>query len=349
MKINYSYLDLILHRVFLGNSQLSQFLYERLTRSSPIRDFDKNSRHIFITGLARSGTTSLLNKIYSSGEIGSILYKHMPFILSPTIANFYSSYFKNKNNKYIERYHDDGIMISNNSPECLDEVFWMKSFPNLEKLNYIFCPKINENILSSYSYLLEKYSLINKKERLVIKNNNHHIRLSYLTNFFVNSYFLLLIRDPLSHALSLLNQHIKFTKIHSSNSAVLEYMNLIGHNEFGIGIKPFVYSENQKNWYGELDKFKLSYWLKQWINTYEWFLSSSIHKRDNVTVMVYEKICEDSSTYSRLCDLVEIKENKSSGKFISSNYKYFNKKLNVEPELIVKAKEIYSNFKELSF
>ena len=63
MKINYSNLDLILHRLFLGNSQLSQFLYERLTRSSTIKDFDKNSKHIFITGLARSGTTSILNKI----------------------------------------------------------------------------------------------------------------------------------------------------------------------------------------------------------------------------------------------------------------------------------------------
>ena len=50
----------------------------------------------------------------------------MPFILNPRLSNLYSNFIKNKNLESIERLHKDGIKISIDSPECLDEPFLIK-------------------------------------------------------------------------------------------------------------------------------------------------------------------------------------------------------------------------------
>ena len=56
---------------------------------------------MFITGLPRSGITSLLNFLFSLDEYGSLTYNNMPFILSP---NFSKLFHKNisKKKDYME-------------------------------------------------------------------------------------------------------------------------------------------------------------------------------------------------------------------------------------------------------
>ena len=114
-------MDKLLHEQFLGNNALSNFCYKRILSISHPENEIIMSINIFITGLARSGTTALLNKFYATEELGSFLYKFMPFILVPELAKFASS---SKNNiPTQERFHSDGIKINLNSPECLEEVF----------------------------------------------------------------------------------------------------------------------------------------------------------------------------------------------------------------------------------
>ena len=115
---NYSNLDKILHRQFIGNSKLSNFLFNRIIEKSQYSKNHNIESHIFITGLARSGSTALLNKLFSSNEIASLTYKDMPFVLSATLSKYYGSFYKNNeiNEKHlIERFHNDGIKINNNS------------------------------------------------------------------------------------------------------------------------------------------------------------------------------------------------------------------------------------------
>ena len=56
----------------------------------------------------------------------------MLFLLSPYLSNFVDKFIFS-NNKEIEkeRIHGDNIFISQSSPECLDEPFWIK-----EDINY---------------------------------------------------------------------------------------------------------------------------------------------------------------------------------------------------------------------
>ena len=45
----------------------------------------------------------------------------MPFILSPRLAKIYTSYFNSQDINESERLHGDGLKISPNAAECLDE------------------------------------------------------------------------------------------------------------------------------------------------------------------------------------------------------------------------------------
>ena len=345
---NYSELDKVLHRQFLSNSPLSNYFYERLKDKS-VNEKKSNLKHIFITGLARSGTTALLNKIYSSNEVGSFLYSYMPFILSPRIANIFSKISK-KESKTFERFHKDGILINQDSPEALDEIFWIKSLPKesyLSSISDMFI--LNRNTLKAYDYFLRRYSQIQKKRRLVIKNNNNHIRIKYLAKYFTKSFFLIIFRDPLAHSQSLLNQHLNFIELQNEDPFILEYMKLIGHREFGIDSLPFSYSL-KKQWKSKYGKENINYWLMQWIETHRWFIKNKLWDNENLYLIPYEYITNDGNYYKRLCKVIGIYNYKSGVPFISANNKSINYNNSVvDLELKEISLEIYNKLKKKSF
>ena len=120
---NYSFLEQLLHKTALSSRFLKEMSFD-LEKSYFLKycdDYPDN--HVFIAGLARSGTTILLNSIYQTGFFGSLSYDDMPFILSPNLwSKISGNGFQKESN---ERAHGDGIIISTNSPEAFEEVFWM--------------------------------------------------------------------------------------------------------------------------------------------------------------------------------------------------------------------------------
>lgn len=271
----------------------------------------------------------------------------MPFILSPKLASFYSNLLNKKEVNTFERYHNDGIKIGINSPECLDEIFWIKTFPfdstkHTEKL-------IDENLMKAYSYLLNSFSELEGKRLMLIKNNNNHIRLHSMSDYFNDSIFLVLYRNPIYHANSLYKQNKNFKEIQTNDPFVLEFMNLIGHYEFGNNLKPFIYkSENQLS----LEKYNnnyLEYWLVQWINTYSWILDSNLITRKNILLISYEKLCHDDSLYINLCDHIGITNKTLNCKFLSSNVDDNQIKKIDNYDLISRAFKIYEELNNYAF
>ena len=120
---NYNFIQKLLHDIVLSNKFINKSLFEieKLIKLKK-NNIDKNS-HIFITGLPRSGTTILLNFIFSSDEFASLKYSNMPFIFSPN----FSKLFNKKNILKKERLHADGIYYDLNSPEALDEIFFSQN------------------------------------------------------------------------------------------------------------------------------------------------------------------------------------------------------------------------------
>ena len=117
---NYTKIQKFLHNCVLSKKFINKSLFE-IEKIIYLKNIQiKDQSHIFITGLPRSGTTSLLNFLYSSNQYASLTYKNMPFVLSPN----FSSLFNKTNISKKERMHGDGITYDINSPEAFDEFFF---------------------------------------------------------------------------------------------------------------------------------------------------------------------------------------------------------------------------------
>ena len=298
---DYSYLDIILHRLFLGDTPLSQHLYRRLlAKSTSYCHHAEYENHIFITGLARCGSTILLNQLYAENERGSLIYGNMPFVLSPRLSHFFSRIHPSSSD-YIQRSHQDGIYISQDAPECLDEPFWIKSDPDYYTKPLSCLAQPSQAIINAYRYFLARYSELQQKKGLIIKNNNNHVRLASLINSFPNSKFLVLFRDPINHSNSLTRVHELFTQLHASTPFSLEYMNYIGHREFGANHSQFQYQALAPSANSFVKTLDLSYWLARWNESYSWLYSQDFYKSNNVAYVSYERICSDPEYLTRIC------------------------------------------------
>ncbi len=315
MNKNYSFFGKTLHKQFLTDGEILNYSIKKLF-DEPNKAKYHEQEHIFITGLARAGTTSLLQALDSTSLFGSFRYKYMPFVLYPKLGNFLSK--SNKNSLiYKERLHGDGLKINTNSSECLDEPFWIKTIYEKKSFKEELKPhSISIKIIEGYVSLLNMYMKIEKKKRLIIKNNNHHLRILSLSSLMRNSKFLVVFRSPVAHALSLLNMHIKFLKIHSEDNFSLDYMNMIGHWEFGANKKPFLYEKDQKKLISTFPDTEIRYWIKQWIFTYKWLLENiDMNERKNIKFICYESLCSSQSYRDKLLNYLNIKQNSLLFKF----------------------------------
>lgn len=251
--------DLVLNKKFINKSlfELEKFFY---LKNIEIRD----QSHIFITGLPRSGTTSLLNFIYASNQYASLTYKNVPFILSPN----FSKLFNSSNVLKKERMHNDGITYDLNSPEALDEVFFNTDdeFIENELINYFQLICSSEN-----------------KIKYLSKNNLNFKRIDLISKFLPNCNFLILIREPLQHSYSLLKQHLNFSHLQKGDDFIRRYMNYLGHNEFGLNHKPW----NNPIDYKDLNE--IDYWLEQWYLFYQNILTN-YRSYTNCHFVIYEEL-----------------------------------------------------------
>ncbi len=314
---NYSNIQKFFHDFVLGNKIINKSLFE-LEKFICLKNLDiKNQSHVFITGLPRSGTTSILNFLFLSDNYASLTYSNMPFILSPS----FSKLFHKKNILKKERLHGDGIYYDINSPEALDEIF----FDNDEE--YI------KNELIKYIQLI----LLNKnKKKYLSKNNLNYKRINLISSILPNSIFLIPIREPLQHANSLLNQHLRFSKLQKQNDFIKRYMNYLGHNEFGLNHKPWNKPINHKN-FNEID-----YWIEQWILFYQNILNKYKFYK-NCHFVIYEKLTNTNYIEKLLIKINFNKiENLDLNYFKNNNNKAIEK--NYSRNGYNKAIEIYNNF-----
>ena len=336
---NYSYLDQILNKQFLGNNELSNFLFNRILNKSLNSNYQSNKNYVFITGLARSGSTAILNQLYESNQFCSLLYSHMPFILSPKLANL-ASYLINNEKTKVERLHKDGLFINNSSPECLDEIFWIKSTKNYYDYDLLEPEEIDIKYLRGYEYLLKSYSELQHGKRLIIKNNNNHIRINFLSEYFYDCKFLIIFRNPLYHAYSLMRSHERFCKLQEQDPYILEYMNLIGHREFGKGKKKFIYNNSCNE--NKYSSNSINYWLNQWIDCYRWILEKSFYKKDNIYLVCYEKVCSNKNYLNKIYSILNLKFSNKNNLFLKNKiHEKEIKKLDINPDLFDLSMIIY--------
>lgn len=345
---NYSLMQKTLHRQFLNNKNIIDFCLNSIRERS--KSIENNEgRHIFITGLARAGTTALLECIDSTNDFGSLRYKYMPFILFPKINEIYSRFIKKESYEKIERLHGDGIQIGSNSPECLDEVFWINKI--YKKYNFKICLKphsVSKRDLQDFNFLINQYLNIENKKRFIMKNNNLHLRIINQAKFYRNSFFLVIFRNPIAHSKSLLRIHKKFIQKQKEDPFILEYMNLIGHWEFGLNKKYFIYENYQKKILKSLDDNSLEYWINQWNFTYRWLLSILKNKKSNIKFICYEELVSNSNYRKNLFDYLDLKNTKINFNFKIGKSNNSSLKINLTEELLAESNYIYNELRKIS-
>ncbi len=284
---NYTWLEQKLHQFALSSQFMREVTFD--VESTNKHSSNKTKDFIFITGLARAGTTILLNALYKSNIFASLSYNDMPFVLAPNLWSKIS--LKNRDAVSKERAHGDGIKVSTESPEAFEEVFW-KTFAddNEDELEDKFITYVN-NIMHKY-----------KKNRYLSKNNQNIRRLELISSFFKHSKILLPFRDPIQHSYSLLTQHKKFIKDSKNDKFISKYMNWIGHTEFGPNYIP-IYNQNLNY----SDDFEINHWIEQWYLTYK-NAFELLKNKENVNFISYEKLCSKKDYWFQIQEIVGIEE-----------------------------------------
>ncbi len=345
----YNLLLRVFHRLSVGSKAISALSFD-IEKQLFLRKDNScltNGNHVFISGLARSGTTALINYLNEHSEFVSLTYKDMPFILAPNLWNKIA--FNLKKTPLKERAHNDSIFINSESPEAFDEIFWKINANEKYILkDRLLINKLSSDILEQYKLYIDLILQKNyqgKRLRYLSKNNNNVLRFDSILQKFPDSQLIIPFRDPLQHALSLLNQHNHFCIIQQQDRFSLNYMNWIGHYEFGLGQKPF-YLNNTEIFEQMLgyDKQDINYWLLTWLNYYAYVLENYSEKW---MLFSHERFCkEPNSMMSEI--LTKLNMEKSTLVFTPFNLK-FRTCNNVNEQIIDKCMDVYNSLLELSY
>ena len=289
---DYNFLVKLLHGAIIGNKFVPELLFdiENLITKKENKKLDIKHQ-IYITGLARAGTTVLLRSLYMSKKFASFTYRDMPFIISPNIWNVISRHFKSK--KPVERKHNDRLLISLDSPEQFEEVFWnLKTSNDYNLSDNLKAYDVDEYNLSLYETFIKNCLIKYKKQSYLSKNNNNLLRINSLISKFPRAKFLILFRNPLDHAISLMNQHKNFSKLQKEDKFIRKYMNYLVHHEFGLNQKQMNFENKPKS---SFKKDNINYWLEQWINFYGHILKKKLNQKEGVLLVNFETICNSTS------------------------------------------------------
>lgn len=265
-------------------------------------DFPKIEKPVFITGLARSGTTILLELLARNPHFTSHQYRDFPLLQTPIWWNWFYNQSTRNNQDPVERYHQDRIMITPDSPEAMEEILWMASFPECHNQlysNILDDQTQNPDFELFYKDHIRKLLYIRAGQRYLCKGNYNFLRLGYLNKLFPDAKFIIPVRQPENHIASLQKQHVLLCQKEQEDPGALAYMQLAGHYEFGLDRRP----ANVNNL--ELTKEIESYWSNgqdirgwavYWSSLYQYLadlLSTNPVIREQTIVVHYEQLCRN--------------------------------------------------------
>jgi len=197
---------------------------------------------IYISGMARAGTTILTEALATHPEVATHIYRDFPCLFTPYLWNrllgtFDWVPFKKKPQ---ERAHKDGIMVTNLSPEAMEEMLWMAFFRKLHDEShsvvlgtYTGNQPRDQKFSDFYKAHIQKLLLVRKKSRYVTKANYNLTRVSYILNILPDARFVMVVRHPLTHVWSSFCKDALFRKSQEQSSSSLIHMDQVGHFEFG--------------------------------------------------------------------------------------------------------------------
>lgn len=292
-EVPYSPLDKALHSYAFaspGRQKRLGALENRLYRRRI--DLARAERPVFVTSLPRAGTTIMLNILAELPEFASATYRHMPFTLSPLLWGGFSGTFR-KSGEVSERAHGDGIEVGVDSPEAFEEMLWMAFWPaHFEERRILTWSAADRNAEFESFFRAHMAKIVGATpgaRRYVSKNNANIARLALLNEVFPDASIVIPLRDPRSQVASLMRQHARFLELHAREPFARQYMEGIGHFEFGGALKPIAFGGES------LDAEQADgpdFWLRNWIGAYEFVLATA---GPGAIFVDHDALCADPS------------------------------------------------------
>ena len=263
---------------------------------------------IYIAGLARAGSTILLELVASAQGVTTHRYRDFPPVFIPYWWNRFVDRAQTRSLGPTERPHGDRIRITPESPEAMEEPLWMAFFPSSHD------PAVSHSLGDRHHHPefecfyrdhIRKLLLVRGGTRYACKGNYNVTRLEYLLRVFPDARILIPIRGPVSHIASLLRQHERFSKACEGNPRGLAHLRQAGHFEFGLDRRPINTGDGVRT--AEIlrlwrDGEELRGWARYWSQVYDYVaerLQANERLREAALVVRYEDLCESAETVVR--------------------------------------------------
>ena len=253
---------------------------------------------VYVSGLARSGSTLLHEVICSHPHVATLRSKDYPMLFTPFWWRRATANMRPQPPR--ERPHRDRMMITPDSPDALEEMVWMAFFPRCHDpsvSNVMGAEESHASFEAFYTAHIGKLLLAEKATRYAAKANYHVARLPYLARLFPDARFVIPVRAPASHIESLMRQHDWFSRGQRQYPRALAFMRRSGHFEFGLDRRPMNLGDGeqvrriQQAWAaGEEVRGLAMYWNM----VYEYLadlLDSNATVRDAALVLRFEDLC----------------------------------------------------------
>ena len=278
----YSPIQQLFHHLVLDHPNVGRMLYKREAKRVLKGQSVPEEPFLIVTGLARAGTTSLLNLLSETGAFASLNYRHMPFLMAP---GTWARWHKPATTQAQERSHGDGIEVSLESNEALEEYFF-SAYDGYVKEAQLKEYALSDARATDYATYRALVCAEQGGGRYLAKNNNTLLRYASLSQYFPAMRTVVLFRQPIFHASSLMDMHLHFSVEQEKDPFFLTYMNWLGHYEFGQNVKAFTWSDGSGM--PVHSPVTLDDWLERWIAYYERVLAL---RNDQMFLLSYDRYC----------------------------------------------------------
>lgn len=285
---------------WLGNVE-TRILRDRLA------EIDVHSP-IFIAGLARSGTTMLLEIVAAHADVATHQYRDFPLLCIPYWWNTFLDRYAGRDFQPEERAHGDGILVTPRSPEAMEEPLWMQFLPGLHASGG---SDVLDGVTSADAFArfyrdhVRKLLLARGRRRYASKGNYNLTRLEYLLTLFPDARMVVPVRAPRSHVASLRKQHALFCDAADAYPRSVAHLDQVGHYEFGrhrrainAGDAEAVRSIEALWATGD----EVRGWARYWAHMYGYVsdrLASSGALREATLLVRYEELCGEPEAQLR--------------------------------------------------
>ena len=207
---------------------------ESIFLRTQLKDYSVD-RPIYVTGMARAGTTITLEMLSQHPDVATHRYLHMVLPNTPHWIQLAANVLPLMKSP-VERLHKDRMLVTRDSPEAVEEILWQRFFRSVvdeSKSNILDASTRHPKFEEFYREHIRKLLFNQRANRYAAKNNYSVARMEYLQKMFPDVRFIIVVRNPFDHIASLAKQDMILRSLENANPQLLDWTKIIGHREFG--------------------------------------------------------------------------------------------------------------------